>query len=171
MSFETAFAQLMGGLTVGMVFFLIAVGLSIIFGTLKVLNLAHGGLFMIGAYLCFWMTSKISGALSGFWWSLLLAPIGVALFGGMVEVLLLRRLYGREFLDQFLLTFALILIIEDLCKLVWGPGFFMVATPGILKGKVDLWGVIIPNYNIFIILCGPAIFFGLGLLFDIPRLE
>ena len=170
MTFETALTQLMGGLTVGMVLFLTAVGLSIMFGTLKVLNLAHGGLFMLGAYLCFWITSKLSGVIGSFWWSLLLAPLFVAFFGGIVEIFLLRRLYAREFLDQFLLTFALILIIEDLCKLAWGPDFRMVATPGILDGGIKISGTLFPKYNIFIIFCGPAVFLSLWSLIHYTRL-
>lgn len=161
MSFQGFIIQLLSGLSVGMVIFLIAVGLSIIFGTLGVLNLSHGSLYMLGAYLCFWISSTLSQFSGSFWWALLIAPIAVALFGGLMEVLLLRRIYEMEHLVQFLLTFALILIIGDLCKLSWGVDYHMVETPWPLNGPFIFGQFIFPRYNIFLILCGPAIFVGL----------
>ncbi|HMK64212.1 MAG TPA: hypothetical protein VK564_00360, partial [Thermodesulfobacteriota bacterium] len=95
MNFQGIIIQILSGISTGMVIFLIAVGLSLVFGTLRILNLAHGALYMIGAYLCYWISSIITQQAGGFWWSLLLAPIGVALFGGLVEVILLRRIYDR----------------------------------------------------------------------------
>lgn len=153
-----------------MVIFLIAVGLSLVFGTLQVLNLAHGALYMLGAYLCYWLASTFAGTSGAFWWALLLAPLGVALFGGLLEVLLLRRIYDREHLDQYLLTFALILIIGDLCKLAWGVDFNMVPTPWPLNAPIIYKGVVFPRYNLFLIGCGPAIFVGLWALIRYTRL-
>ena len=166
MNFRGFVIQLLSGLSVGMVVFLIAVGLSLIFGTLRVLNLSHGSLYMLGAYLCFTVSSALSGWSGSFWWALLLAPIGVALFGGLMEVLLLRRIYDREHLDQFLLTFAVILIIGDLCKLSWGVDYKMVATPWPLNGAFTLGKMVFPRYNLFLIACGPVIF---GCLWSLMR--
>jgi branched-subunit amino acid ABC-type transport system permease component len=144
-----------------MVIFLIAVGLSLIFGTLRILNLAHGSLYMLGAFLCFWISSTLSQLSGAFWWTLILAPLAVALFGGFLEAFLLRRIYAREMLDQFLFTFALILIIGDLCKLAWGVEYHMVPTPWPLNGPITIMGMGFPLYNVFLIACGPLVFVGL----------
>ena len=170
MTFQGLIIQLLSGLSVGMVIFLIAVALSIIFGTLRILNLAHGSLYMLGAYLCFWISSTLSQVSGVFWWTLILAPLGVALFGGFLEVLLLRRIYSREMLEQFLLTFALILIIGDLCKLGWGVDYHVVDTPWPLNGPIIFRGILFPRYNVFLILCGPLIYVGLWSLIRYTRL-
>ena len=162
--------QFLSGLSVGMVIFLIAVGLSLIFGTLQVLNLAHASLYMLGAYLCFWISSILSQVSGAFWWSLILAPLIVAIFGGFLETLLLRRIYAREMLDQFLLTFALILIIGDLCKIAWGVDYHTVDTPWPLDKAVIFGGLLFPSYNLFLILCGPLIYVGLWSLIRYTRL-
>jgi branched-subunit amino acid ABC-type transport system permease component len=170
MSFQGFILQLLSGLSVGMVVFLIAVGLSLIFGTLRVLNLSHGSLYMLGAYLCFWISSILSQWSGSFWWALLIAPVVVALFGGLMEVLLLRRIYDREHLEQFLLTFALILIIGDFCKLGWGVDYHMVETPWPVNGPFILGNFIFPRYNLFLIACSPAIFLSLWSLMRYTRL-
>lgn len=161
MTIQGLIIQLLSGISTGMVIFLIAVGLSLIFGTLKILNLAHGALFMLGAYLCYWISSELAEIGGSFWLALLIAPLIVALFGGMVEFLLLRRIYNREPLDQYLLTFALILVIGDIIKLLWGVDFHMVPVPGPLSGPLIFKGLIFPRYNLFLILCGPIVFVGL----------
>jgi branched-chain amino acid transport system permease protein len=170
MSLQGFILQLLSGLSVGMVVFLIAVGLSLIFGTLRVLNLSHGSLYMLGAYLCFWISSMLSQWSGSFWWALLIAPVLVALFGGLMEVLLLRRIYDREHLEQFLLTFAVILIIGDLCKLGWGVDYRMVETPWPLNGPFIYGDFIFPRYNLFLIFCSPLIFVGLWSLMRYTRL-
>ena len=170
MNLQGLIIQLLSGMSVGMVIFLIAVGLSLIFGTLQVLNLAHASFYMLGAYLCFWISSMLSQLSGSFWWSLLMAPLLVAMFGGFLEVLLLRRIYAREMLDQFLLTFALILIIGDLCKLAWGVDYHTVDTPWPLDKAVIFGGLMFPSYNLFLILCGPLIYVGLWSLIRYTRL-
>ncbi len=170
MNIQGLVIQLLSGMSVGMVIFLIAVGLSLIFGTLQVLNLAHASIYMLGAYLCFWISSMLSQVSGSFWWSLLMAPLLVAMFGGFLEVLLLRRIYGREMLDQFLLTFALILIIGDLCKLAWGVEYHTVDTPWPLDKAIIFGGLVFPRYNVFLILSGPLIYVGLWSLIRYTRL-
>lgn len=163
--------QLLSGISVGMVIFLIAVGLSLIFGTLRVLNLAHGALYMLGAFLCFWISSTLSQLSGTFWWTVLFAPLAVAIFGGILEVLLLRRIYVREMLDQYLLTFALILIIGDLCKLGWGVEYHTVSTPWPLNGPIKIMGgAFFPRYNVFLIFCGPLVFVSIWTLIRYTRL-
>ena len=83
------------------------------------------------------------------------------LFGGLVEVLLLRRIYDREHLDQYLLTFALVLVVGDLCKLAWGVEFLLVSVPWPFHGPVFILGMPFPSYNLFLICCGPLVFIGL----------
>ncbi len=164
MTFEAVAGQALSGLSVGMVLFLIAAGLSIIFGTLKVLNLAHGSIFMTGSFLCFGFTSLLAHVPGAFWWTLLLAPIAVALLGGVIEIVLLRRIYTQEMLYQYILTFALILILGETCKFFFGVGYHTVAPPWPVNGKVFIWGLSFPVYNLFLIACGFAVFSGLTAL-------
>ncbi|OGP49530.1 MAG: hypothetical protein A2Y79_11445 [Deltaproteobacteria bacterium RBG_13_43_22] len=164
MTWEALAGQTLSGISVGMVLFLIAAGLSIIFGTLKVLNLAHGSLYMTGSFLCYGLTSLLSQIPGAYWWALLFAPILVAVLGGIIEIFLLRRIYDQEMLYQYILTFALILILGDACKFLFGVGYQTVAAPWPVNGKVFLWGLSFPVYNLFLIGCGLAVFLGLIVL-------
>jgi branched-subunit amino acid ABC-type transport system permease component len=170
MVFENLIRQLLSGLSLGMVIFIIAAGLSLIFGTLKFLNMAHGSIYMLGAFLCYWLTATFSDVSGVFWWSLLLAPLGAALFGGLLEVLLLRRIYGWDMMYHWLLTFGLILFIGDMCKLLWGVEYYMVSTPWPLNGAVKFLGVYFPTYNFFVMAVGPLIFIGLWTLLRYTKL-
>lgn len=158
---EAAMGQMLSGISVGMVLFLIAAGLSIIFGTLKVLNLAHGSIYMVGGFLCYGLTSQMASIPGAFWWTLILAPVAVALLGGLIEMFLLRRIYAQDMLYQYLLTFGLILILGETCKFIWGVGYNTVAVPWPVNGKVAIWGLTFPVYNLFLIGCGIAVFIGL----------
>ena len=139
--------QLLTGLSAGMVLFLIAAGMSIIFGTLRIINLAHGSIYMLGTFLCFWLTSSFAHIPGVFWWALFFAPLGIALLGGLIEIFLLRRIYGEHELYTFILTFGLILILGDICKLIWGVAYHTVSAPwpvnrrAVHSGNVfpDLW--------------------------------
>ena len=164
MTWEALAGQTLSGISVGMVLFLIAAGLSIIFGTLKVLNLAHGSLYMTGSFLFYGLTSLLSQIPGAYWWALLFAPILVAVLGGIIEIFLLRRIYDQEMLYQYILTFALILILGDACKFLFGVGYQTVAAPWPVNGKVFLWGLSFPVYNLFLIGCGLAVFLGLIVL-------
>ncbi len=151
------FGQFLGGLSTAMFLFLIASGLSLVFGVMRVLNFAHGSFYMIGAYLAWQMTQWLTPALDSFWLAALAAALGVALLGGIVERLLLRFLYGREELYQLLFTYALVLILGDAVKAVWGTQQLSVSRPPILAWGLDVFGTTLPGYNLFIILIGPAI--------------
>ena len=161
MNIEAVWGQVLSGLSVGMVLFLIAVGLSVSFGTLKILNLAHGSIYMVGGFLCYWFTSAFANIPGIFWLTLIVAPITVALLGGLIEIFLLRRIYATEMLYQYILTFGLILIFGELCKLIWGVGYHTVSVPWPVDGKMSVFGLIYPVYNIFLICCGVAVFIGL----------
>lgn len=151
------FAQSLSGLTTAMFLFLIASGLSLIFGVLRVLNFAHGSFYMLGAYMA-WQVVQWAGREPGrFWWAALGAALAVAALGGLVERLLLQRLYGREELDQLLFTYALVLILSDAAKVFWGTGQLSVARPPGLTGSLRLFGATVPHYNLFVLLLGPAL--------------
>lgn len=151
------FGQIVSGLSIGMVFFLIAAGLSMALGTLKVLNIAHASFYMLGAYLCYTITHLLGSSSELFWIALVGAPIGVAIFGGIIELLILRPLYKRALLYQLILTFGLILVIGDIVKLTWGVQFYMVSIPWPLHGTVSLFGARLSYYHLFMIAMGPTV--------------
>lgn len=151
------FSQFMGGLTTAMFLFLIASGLSLVFGVMRVLNFAHGSFYMIGAYLAWQAMQWLHPVAEGFWPAALFAALGVGLLGAVVERLLLRHLYGREELYQLLLTYALVLILGDVAKFIWGTGQLSVSTPPVLAGSIKIFGSTQPLYSLFIIALGPAI--------------
>jgi len=167
---ENIFRQFLSGLSLAMVVFITAAGLSLIFGTLRVLNLAHGSIYMLGAFLCYWLTSTFNQIPGIFWWALILAPIGAALFGGIIEILLLRRIYGLHIMYQWILTFGLVLFIGDICKLIWGVEIHMVSPPWPLQEPINICGVLFPSYNIFVIGMGIFIFIGLWALLRYTKL-
>jgi branched-subunit amino acid ABC-type transport system permease component len=151
------FAQSLSGLTAAMFLFLIASGLSLIFGVLRVLNFAHGTFYMLGAYTAYQIVRWIGPGPERFWVSVVGAALAIALLGGVVERFLFRRLYGKEELYQLLFTYALVLILGDVAKLLWGTQQKSVSRPPGLTGSFTLFGATIPHYNLFIILLGPAI--------------
>src|SRR5512147_1607644 len=123
------FAQSLSGLTAAMFLFLIASGLSLIFGVLRVLNFAHGTFYMLGAYGAYQFVQWFGASGGRFWLAALLAALGVAVLGGIVERFLFQRLYGKEELYQLLFTYALVLILSDVAKLIWGTQQKSVSRP------------------------------------------
>jgi len=151
------FAQSLSGLTAAMFLFLIASGLSLIFGVLRVLNFAHGTFYMLGAYLAYQSMLWLGPGPGLFWIAALGAALGIALLGGVVERVLFRYLYGKEELYQLLFTYALGLILSDAAKIFWGTQQKSVSRPPELSGSFSLLGTTVPLYNLFIILLGPSI--------------
>ncbi len=151
------FSQFLGGLTTAMFLFLIASGLSLVFGVMRVLNFAHGSFYMIGAYLAWQVVRWLQPVPERFWPAALAAALGVALLGAIIERLFLRHLYDKEELYQLLLTYALVLILGDAAKFVWGTQQLSVSRPPVLAGGFEVFGAIIPDYNLFIMLSGPVI--------------
>ena len=154
------FSQFMGGLTTAMFLFLIASGLSLVFGIMRVINFAHGSFYMIGAYLAWQGVQWLHPSGAGFWVATLFAACGVGALGAIVERLFFRPLYGREELYQLLFTYALVLILGDAAKFIWGVEQLSVSSPPVLAGSVRIFGTTQPLYSLFIIAIGPLIAFG-----------
>ncbi len=148
------FVQVVSGLCRAMILFLMASGLTLVFGVMRVINFAHGAFYMLGAYLAFSITQFLSAYPWGFWMALLVAPAIVALLGGAVEYVLLRRIYDKEHLLQILLTYALIFVLNDMAKLIWGVDLRIVYMPPQLAGFVVVLGNRFPVYYFFIIAMG-----------------
>jgi branched-chain amino acid transport system permease protein len=157
------FSQFMGGLTTAMFLFLIASGLSLVFGVMRVINFAHGSFYMFGADLAWQVVQWVHPTGGGFWLAALLAAIGVGLLGALTERLFFRSLYGREELYQLLFTYALVLVLGDAAKFLWGTDQLSVSTPPALAGSVQIFGTTQPLYTLFIIGIGPVIAFALWL--------
>ena len=153
--------QLLNGLQLGMLLFLLAAGLTLIFGIMDLVNLAHGSLFMIGAFICATLTDVIGSFLLA---AALTLPL-TFLVGVIVEVVALRTLYDRTHLDQVLATFGLILFFDTLVQLLWGPAGLAIALPAFLDRAVTLPGdIVVPTIRIAIIGVGLALAAGLYVL-------
>jgi len=146
------FAQVLNGLAYGVLLFLLSVGLTLIFGMLDIVNLAHGSYYMLGAY------AGIATLAAGgtFWVALVVAPLAVAVVGAAVERLLLAPLSRRSSLDQVLLTFGLIYVFEDLVRWRWGGTIRSIVPPPSLTGSVTIAGAVVPSYRAFVIVFGLA---------------
>lgn len=155
-------SQLVLGLSRGMLYFIVAAGLTLVFGVLRIINFAHGSFYMLGAFLSF-TVAELLGKQSpyGFWLALLVAPLLVAAFSIIIERGLLRFVYKQEHLIQVLLTYALVLIVGDLVKIVWGTEFKSVSVPSIFIGNLSLAGIVIPVYYVFLLVIGPLVALGL----------
>lgn len=161
--FSMLFIQFVSGLSRAMVLFLMASGLTLVLGVMRVINFAHGTFYMLGAYLAYTLTTLFTGLL-GFWVAILIAPTLVCILGVLVEVILLRRIYEKDHLLQILLTYSLIFVFNDGIKLIWGDEMRMVRLPKVLAGFTTLFGHSFPVYYFFIIAVGALIAFLLWLL-------
>ena len=160
--------QALTGLSSASALFLVASGLSIIFGVTRVVNFAHGSFYMLGAYIAYTLIGHLGGAL-GFWVAVLLAGVAVGIIGVVVELLILRRVYQAPELFQLVATFGVILVIQDLALLVWGAeDLFGPAAPG-LEGTVNLLGTRLPEYDLALIALSLVVLGALWLLFQRTR--
>ncbi len=150
---EILLLNTLNGLSWGMLLFLIAVGLTTVFGVMGVLNFAHGSLYMLGAYLCM----QAMQYFESFWLGLLVGPLCAVVIGVAVERYLLKKVYARDVSYQLLLTFALLLILDDAVRMVWGSGYHVVEPPVILSGIMTIAGQDYPVYRLFLIIAGPLI--------------
>jgi branched-subunit amino acid ABC-type transport system permease component len=156
--------QIFVGLSRTVILFIVSSGLSLILGVLRIPNVFHGSLYMIGAFMAFTITSLVGGD-TGFWLALIGAPIGVALLSLVTERGLFQYLYEREHLMLLLLTFAISLVFGDLVKIVWGAEYKSVPVPHVFQGFVPLFGGLpFPRYNVFLLVMGPVVAVALWLL-------
>jgi branched-chain amino acid transport system permease protein len=161
---EAIAVQALQGLTVGTVLFLVAAGLSIIWGLMDILNFTHGALYALGAYV-----GMVVLALTGsYWLALLFAFVIVAGVGAALEIVALRRLFGRDPLYYFLLTFGLTYVLTEVIRIIWGDEFQRLAAPAALAGSVNL-GITFPTYRLFVIAASVVVAVGVWLLLTRTR--
>ncbi|MGE3362617.1 MAG: branched-chain amino acid ABC transporter permease [Rhizobiaceae bacterium] len=159
--------QVLNGLQFGMMLFLMAAGLTLVFGVMGLINLAHGSLYMVGAFAC----AVVAAATGSFWIGLVASLVTAAAAGTLVEVLVIRRLYRRDHLDQVLATFALILIFSEATRWLFGSVPLYLNIPPMLSGSIELpGGGPYPVYRLAIIAVGILIALGLWLLISKTRL-
>ncbi|MCB1744380.1 MAG: branched-chain amino acid ABC transporter permease [Gammaproteobacteria bacterium] len=163
--------QVLNSLSLGMNLFIIAAGLSLIFGVLRVINFAHGVFFMFGAYIAYTITQQWE---LGFIWAVLGAGLGLGLLSIVIERGLFRYIYDKEHLMQLLLTFAVVLVLGDVAKMVWGTDQYSVSYPEALSGATNLgiefaYPVIYPSYRLVLCAVGPVIFILLWFLIEKTR--
>jgi branched-chain amino acid transport system permease protein len=156
MSLDAFLFQALNGLSAASGLFLVAAGLSLIFGVTRVINIAHGSLYMVGTYLAYTFATKFGGVL-GFWGGIAATAILVGVFGAVIEFVLLRRIYRAPELFQLLATFALVLIINDATLWLWGPEDLLGPRAPGLRGAVEILGRHLPSYDLFLIFVGPVV--------------
>ena len=152
-----ALSQLVVGLSRTTILFIVSSGLTLILGVLRIPNLAHGSLYMIGAFTAYTAIQWLGGGSLAFLVALVVAPLLVAALGFLLERGFFSYLYDREHLMLLLLTFSFTLVIGDLVKIVWGPEYRSVTVPGFLQGSAEIFGLPIPYYNLFLLFLGPFI--------------
>lgn len=168
MNFSGLIVQLLNGLAGASSLFLVAAGLSLIFGVTRIVNFAHGSFFMLGTYLAYTLVGQLGTSL-GFWPGVVLAALGVGLFGAIIEFVLLRRIYKAPELFQLLATFALVLVIKDAVLWLWGPDELLGPRAPGLRGSVEILGRQFPTYDLFLIVIGPLVLGAVWLLLTRTR--
>ncbi|MCU0590820.1 MAG: branched-chain amino acid ABC transporter permease [Desulfobacterales bacterium] len=162
---EGLLANILNGLSWGMLLFLISMGLTTIFGVMGVLNFAHGSLFMLGAYLSMQFVRWVGS----FWVGLLLGPPIVAGLSILIERFLLRPLYGRDVSFQLLLTFGVMLFLDDGVRLIWGAAYHVIDPPPVLSGVIPFFSQSYPVYRLFLVVLGPLVGIMLWAFFAFTR--
>lgn len=153
--------QILNGLAEASSLFLVAAGLSLIFGVTRIVNFAHGSLYMLGIYVAYSVVQQFGQSPFGFWFSLVAAALLVGAFGALIEIVLLRRIYRAPELFQLLATFALVLVINDATLFIWGPEDLLGPIAPGLNGSIQILGHYFPKYDVVLIFVGPVV---LGLL-------
>jgi branched-chain amino acid transport system permease protein len=167
--FASFVVQFLNGLASASTLFLVAAGLSLIFGVTRIVNFAHGSLFMLGVYIAYSLIEKGMGGATGFWIGVVGAALAVALIGALMEILLLRRIYQAPELFQLLATFGLTLVIKDAALYLWGPEDLLGPRAPGLKGSVEILGKPFPEYDLLLIAIGPLVLAALWLLLNRTR--
>ncbi len=163
------FAQFLTGLASASSLFLVACGLSLIFGVTRIVNFAHGSFYMLGAYLAYTLVQYVPGSILGFWGSVIAAALIVALVGAVIEVVMLRRIYNAPELYQLVATFGIVLIVQDAVLWIFGAEDKLGPRAPGLDGIVRIFGEPIPQYDLLLIALGPAVLGALWLLLNRTR--
>jgi branched-chain amino acid transport system permease protein len=161
------FIQVMNSISLGMNLFIIAAGLTLVFGVLRIVNFAHGSFYMVGAYVAYSTIQTVGDTDLGFWAGVVASAVVMGTIAFFVERLLLARLYDKDHMLQLLFTFALVLIIKDLVKIVWGSEQFSISSPPMFRGAVNLGISMYPAYMLVLCAVGPLI--ALGIWFAIEK--
>src|ERR1700687_6515467 len=154
MNWEGLAFQAVDGLASASGLFFVAAGLSLIFGVTRIVNIAHGSLYMLGTYIAYTFATRVGGGL-GFWGGIVATAIVVGALGVLIEVVLLRPIYRAPELFQLLATFALVLVINDATLWLWGPEDLLGPRAPGLRGAVEILGRNLPSYDLFLIFLGP----------------
>ena len=157
--------QVLHGLVYGMLLFLLASGLTLIFGMMGVLNFAHGALYMLGAYFSF----SVLLWTGQFWLSLIIAPVLVALVGLLIERVFLRKVHVYGHVAELLVTFGIAFILEDVVMILWGSEPLKIEIPAILAGSLSMFGDTYPTYRLFILIVSLLVFVFLSLILTKTR--
>ncbi len=167
MDYTLLIVQMLNGLQLGLLLFLVASGLTLVFGILDFVNLAHGSIYMVGAFIC----ASLTLWLGNFLLALVIALPLTGAVGFAIELLVARRLYDKDHLDHVLGTFGLILVLDTLAHMIWGPAGITVPLPAWLDGQVEIFtGVVIPSFRLLIIAVGLAVAAGLFWLVNYTKL-
>ena len=161
--------QTLSGVSRGMVLFVVASGLTLIFGTMRIANFAHGSFFMLAAYLTYSITQFVGDKTLGLVAAIVISPILVACFGAAIESLLLRRISTRPHQYQLILTYAITLIVADGIKLIWGRSYHTVDRPAGLDGALTILDMPFPSYQLMLIVVGLLIAVSLHLMLTQTR--
>ena len=153
--------QAIDGLASASGLFFVAAGLSLIFGVTRIINIAHGSLYMLGTYIAVTLVAAIGGPL-GFWGGIVASAIAVGIIGALIEILLLRRIYSAPELFQLLATFALLLVINDAALWIWGPEDLLGPRAPGLSGAIEILGRRMPSYDAFLIVVAPLVLLGIA---------
>ena len=150
--------QILNGLVYGGLLYIVSVGLVLIFGLRRIVNFAHGSLFMIGAYVGF-----SAAAIAGYWWAILAAAAVLALIGALLDISILRPLQRENPIVTVLVTFGLVLVLEDFAQFVWGKDFLKMPVPAIFADSVSIFGESFPAYRLVVIATAALVALGLSL--------
>jgi branched-chain amino acid transport system permease protein len=161
--------QFLNGLASASSLFLVASGLSIIFGVSRIVNFAHGSFYMLGAYVAWWVVTHLPYGPLGFWGGIVAAALVIGLVGGLIEIVLLRRIYEAPELFQLLATFGVVLIVQDATLAIWGPQDLLGPRAPGLRGALMIMNQRFPQYELLLIFIGPVVLGLLWLLFHRTR--
>lgn len=167
--FDQVMVQALSGLSRGMLLFIVAAGLTLIFGTMRIANFAHGSFYMLAAYLTYSITQLVGNRNWGLPAALVFAPLIVAALGALIESKLLRRISARPHQYQLILTYAVTLIVADGIKLLWGRSTFTVDRPTGLDGALMVFDMPFPTYNLVLIAAGLMLAISLHLMLTRTR--